>query len=105
MRLRPLTLGFVLWGAGCSACLALLPSRVLAAETENPGALVIHAAVASKPPKGLGFSVAGQSPDGHVLSANARYLTRDGKPWVPVMGEFHFSRYPETGWEEETLKM
>jgi beta-galactosidase len=105
MRLRPLTLGFVLWAAGCSTCPAVFPSRVLAAETQNPGALVIHAAVASKPPKGLGFSVAGQSPDGHMLSANTRYLTRDGKPWFPVMGEFHFSRYPETGWEKEILKM
>ncbi|MGC1659337.1 MAG: beta-galactosidase [Candidatus Acidiferrales bacterium] len=26
-------------------------------------------------------------------------------PWLPVMGEFHFSRYPEAYWEEEILKM
>src|ERR1700694_4629431 len=105
MRLRRLKYVFVLWGAAWTACPAVLPSRVFAAETENSGALVIHAAVASQPPKGLGFSIAGQSPDGHVLSANSRYLTRDGKPWFPVMGEFHFSRYPETGWEKEILKM
>jgi len=30
---------------------------------------------------------------------------RDGKPWIPVMGEFHYTRYPETFWEEEILKM
>jgi hypothetical protein len=30
---------------------------------------------------------------------------RDGKPWIPVMGEFHFTRYPEPYWEEEILKM
>jgi hypothetical protein len=30
---------------------------------------------------------------------------RDGKPWIPVMGEFHYTRYPETYWEEEILKM
>jgi beta-galactosidase len=29
----------------------------------------------------------------------------DGKPWLSVMGEFHFSRYPEEYWEEELLKM
>jgi beta-galactosidase len=29
----------------------------------------------------------------------------DGKPWLPVMGEFHFSRYPDAGWEEQILKM
>lgn len=34
-----------------------------------------------------------------------RYLTRDGKPWLPVMGEFHFSRYPRRYWREELEKM
>ncbi|MGB3629050.1 MAG: beta-galactosidase, partial [Terracidiphilus sp.] len=45
------------------------------------------------------------SPSGHVLGLNERYLTFDGKPWLPVMGEFHFSRYPRAEWEEELLKM
>ena len=36
---------------------------------------------------------------------NERYLTLDGKPWLPVMGEFHYSRVPEAQWEEEILKM
>ncbi|HEY0304173.1 MAG TPA: beta-galactosidase [Longimicrobiales bacterium] len=30
---------------------------------------------------------------------------RDGRPWLPVMGEFHYSRYPESEWEKELLKM
>ncbi|MGN0266540.1 MAG: beta-galactosidase [Lachnospiraceae bacterium] len=33
------------------------------------------------------------------------YLTKDGKPWFPVMGEFHFSRYPEKYWKESIYKM
>jgi beta-galactosidase len=45
------------------------------------------------------------SPTGHLIGVNDRYLTLDGKPWLPVMGEFHFSRYPEADWEEEILKM
>ena len=53
----------------------------------------------------LGSESAGKSPDGHVLSVNSRYLLRDGQPWLPVMGEFHFTRYPERYWEEEILKM
>ncbi|WP_158942812.1 beta-galactosidase [Granulicella sp. S190] len=48
---------------------------------------------------------ASTSPDGHTLGLNQRYLTRDGKPWLPVMGEFHFSRVPSSEWEEEILKM
>src|SRR6202048_383765 len=46
-----------------------------------------------------------KSPSGSTLTLNSRYLMRDGKPWLPVMGEFHFSRYPESRWEEEILKM
>jgi beta-galactosidase len=46
----------------------------------------------------------GTGPHG-VIGANSRYLTRDGRPWLPVMGEFHFSRFPASGWEEEILKM
>lgn len=34
-----------------------------------------------------------------------QYLTRDGRPWLPVMGEFHFSRYPHRYWREELEKM
>src|SRR5579859_588246 len=45
-----------------------------------------------------------KSPSGS-LSLNSRYLLRNGKPWLPVVGEFHFSRYPESRWEEEILKM
>ena len=37
----------------------------------------------------LGTAVA---PGGHTLAVNNQYLLRDGKPWLPVMGEFHFSR-------------
>lgn len=47
----------------------------------------------------------GKSPAGHEIEVNSQYLTLDGKPWLPVMGEFHFSRYPEQYWEEELLKM
>mgnify|MGYP002652857838 CR=1 FL=1 len=46
----------------------------------------------------------GSGPAG-TIGINNRYLTRDGKPWLPVMGEFHFSRFPARYWEEELLKM
>lgn len=44
-------------------------------------------------------------PDGETLTVNSQYLLLNGKPWLPVMGEFHFSRYPEKEWEPEILKM
>ena len=30
---------------------------------------------------------------------------RDNKPWFPVMGEFHYSRYRDDLWEESLRKM
>jgi hypothetical protein len=48
---------------------------------------------------------ASRNPNGEVIGANSHYLTLDGKPWLPVMGEFHFSRYPDNEWEPEILKM
>ena len=50
----------------------------------------------------MGTSV---SPDGHRIDINSRYLSLDGKPWIPVMGEFHPTRYPPQYWEDELVKM
>lgn len=46
-----------------------------------------------------------QSPSGTTLTINSRYMLRNGKPWLPVTGEFHYTRYPASRWEEEILKM
>ncbi|QTH41311.1 beta-galactosidase [Cohnella sp. LGH] len=51
------------------------------------------------------LNMGGSNPKGDSIRANSRYLERDGKPWLPVMGEFHFSRFPNEQWEEELLKM
>jgi hypothetical protein len=36
---------------------------------------------------------------------NSSYFTKNGAPWFPLMGEFHFIRYPHEYWEEEIVKM
>lgn len=33
------------------------------------------------------------------------YLTKNGKPWFPIMGEMHYSRYPKQYWKESLYKM
>jgi beta-galactosidase len=48
---------------------------------------------------------AAKNPAGHVLGANNRYLTLDGQPWLPVMGEFHYTRSPASTWAAELAKM
>lgn len=46
-----------------------------------------------------------QNPKGEILTADSRSLLLNNRRWLPVMGEFHFSRYPENEWREELLKM
>lgn len=33
------------------------------------------------------------------------FLTKNGQAWFPIMGEFHYSRYPKELWRESLLKM
>lgn len=46
-----------------------------------------------------------RSPAGRTLGASNQYLTRDGRPWLPVMGEFHYTRSPADTWDAELAKM
>lgn len=41
----------------------------------------------------------------NAFDYNSNYLERDGKPWFPVMGEMHYSRYREMLWEESLRKI
>jgi hypothetical protein len=50
----------------------------------------------------MGSAVA---PHGEVVGINNRYLTLQGHPWLPVMGEFHYSRSPVDSWADELAKM
>lgn len=45
------------------------------------------------------------NPKGEILTADSRSILLNNRRWLPVMGEFHFSRYPENEWREELLKM
>lgn len=46
-----------------------------------------------------------RNPKGEMLTADSRSILLNNRRWLPVMGEFHFSRYPENEWREELLKM
>ena len=52
-----------------------------------------------------GLKMGGRSPKGGSIAVNNYYMSIDGRPVVPVMGEFHYSRYPHAQWEEQILKM
>lgn len=51
------------------------------------------------------LKMGGINPQGVKIDVNSRFLTLGGKPWLPVMGEFHFSRFPQEDWRTELLKM
>jgi len=73
-----------------------------------PQPLVIDASAPTSAPGPANYTydpADAKSPDGHTLALNAEYLTLDGKPWLPAMGEMHYSRVPEAEWETEILKM
>jgi beta-galactosidase len=42
---------------------------------------------------------------GGSIAVNSFFLEQNGRPFVPVVGEFHYSRYPAQYWEEELRKI
>jgi beta-galactosidase GanA len=54
----------------------------------------------------VGHLPMGTAPDDpRPVRVDSRAVRRDGRPWLPVMGEFHFSRFPESRWRHELLLM
>jgi beta-galactosidase len=86
----------------CAAC--LLMNESLRGQQTASNVITIDA-TAPIPPVENGFlKMGGVSTDGHSIQVNSRYLMLDGKPWLPVMGELHYTRIPEEDWETEILK-
>jgi beta-galactosidase len=94
----------------------MLPAAPIVAQQGNipagspartPATLEVDARPPSQPVPAPSLLPMGRAtnPAGHSITVNSAYLMQDGKPWLPVMGEFHFSRYPHQYWEEELLKM
>ena len=51
------------------------------------------------------IKMGGIAPDGSSIEVNNFYMLRNGIPIIPIMGEFHYSRYPANQWEQEILKI
>jgi len=51
------------------------------------------------------LDLGGKSVTGESIEVNSFYIERNGKPFFPVMGEFHYCRYPNQYWDEEIKKM
>lgn len=85
---------------------AALVAGVLAASAAGADTLTIDASAPTPTPLKAALRLgSATAPNGDTLGSNARYLTRNGAPWLPVMGEFHYSRTPASQWEAELRKM
>ena len=51
------------------------------------------------------LDLGGRNAKGDTIGVNSFYIERNGKPIIPVIGEFHFSRYPYQYWNEELKKL
>jgi beta-galactosidase GanA len=85
------------------AAVSLLRAQQIPARA--PDSIVVDASAPVAAPETGYLHLGGTSANRHSLQVNSRSLVLDNKPWLPVMGEFHFSRYPESQWEHEILKM
>jgi len=51
------------------------------------------------------LNMGGENPDGEKIDVTSLYFTRGGKPWIGVMGEYHFVRDNRDNWYRELCKM
>lgn len=51
------------------------------------------------------LNLGGENPKGERIEVTSAYFLRGNKPWIGVMGEFHFSRYDRIYWHDELCKM
>jgi hypothetical protein len=87
-------------------CLCALLLLAGAAPAQAATLLKVDATAQPAPPEtGYLHMGANVSPKGVRLDVNSRYMTVNGKPWLPVAGEFHFSRFAHQYWDEELAKM
>lgn len=51
------------------------------------------------------LNLGGTNPQGDSIGVNSHYIEKNGSPFYPIIGEFHYSRFPKAYWEEEIQKM
>ena len=60
---------------------------------------------ATAPVRSLGPDFSGASPNGETLAFNSYYPERNGRPFLAVSGECHYSRLDPCRWEDAIVKM
>ncbi|MFT3782932.1 MAG: family 43 glycosylhydrolase [Nibricoccus sp.] len=86
-------------------CLPKFSLALLGACCVQAAPLTLTLPVPTPPESGYFKMGASRRPDGRMLTIDSQSLRLDGRPWLPVMGEFHFTRYPQSEWRDELYKM
>lgn len=92
-------------GAVILTSLAFGRITLYAQETDLRGPYTINANVPEAKIDSTHLQMGGTDGKGNKIAVNNYYLTYNGRPFIPVTGEFHFSRYPHKYWEEAIRKM
>ena len=95
------------WSVIVGVCFGLLcaPPGDAQSSASRSNHLYFDASPPAPEPETGFLHAGGTSATGHVLSENNQYFLMDGHPWLPTMGELHFSRVPEDEWDGEVAKM
>ena len=51
------------------------------------------------------LDLGGSNAEGDSIAVNSFYIERRGRPYIPVIGEFHYARFPRQYWDEELKKI
>mgnify|MGYP001191863433 FL=1 len=51
------------------------------------------------------LDLGGSNAEGDSIAVNSFYIERRGEPYIPVIGEFHYARFPRQYWDEEIKKI
>ncbi len=90
-------------------CLLTLFFVILATIVYGQSAVEEHTIILGKDPEYIENNHFRQGTNinlkGEKLDLNNYYLRRNGRPVLPIMGEFHYSRYPRAEWEQSLLQM
>ena len=85
--------------------LAVVSILALGADLGRAAPMTIQLAP-PQPPTGEVFHLGtNRAPDGMTVSLDRRSLLLNGRRWTPVMGEFHYARYPAAEWADELRKL
>lgn len=75
------------------------------AEAQSPKQFEVNANVPEQKIYSDHLKLGGSNLKGEKLLVNNYFITINNKPFIPVTGEFHFSRYPRQYWDESIKKM